>query len=72
MHNHDDKYPSRSGFEPGTTRLQAPVDMNEPSRPAPNKLILVFYYMSNGLTFETFNIIFRFFLLMLGYDLKMC
>ena len=21
MHNHDDKYPSRSGFEPGTPRL---------------------------------------------------
>ena len=33
MHNHDDKYPSRSGFEPGTPRLQAPVDTNEPSGP---------------------------------------
>ena len=31
MHNHDDKYPSRPGFEPGTLRLQAPVDTNEPS-----------------------------------------
>ena len=61
MHNHDDKYPSRSGFEPGTPRLQAPVDTNEPSRPAPIKLILEFYYMSNGLTFETFNIILNFF-----------
>ena len=39
MHNHDDKYPSRSGFEPGTPRLQAPVDINEPSGPAPIKLI---------------------------------
>ena len=29
MHNHDDKYPSRPGFEPGTPRLQAPVDTNE-------------------------------------------
>ena len=26
MHNHDDKYPSRPGFEPGTPKLQAPVD----------------------------------------------
>ena len=33
MHNHDDKYPSRSGFEPGTPKLQAPVDTNEPSGP---------------------------------------
>ena len=30
MHNQDDKYSSRPGFEPGTPRLQAPVDMNEP------------------------------------------
>ena len=28
MHNHDDKYSSRPGFEPGTPRLQAPVDTN--------------------------------------------
>ena len=34
MYNHDDKYPSRPGFEPGTSRLQAPVDTNEPSGPA--------------------------------------
>ena len=34
MHNHDDKYPSRPGFEPGTRRLQAPVDTNEISGPA--------------------------------------
>ena len=34
MHNHDDKYPSEPGFEPGTPRLQAPVDTNEPSGPA--------------------------------------
>ena len=34
MHNHDDKYPTRPGFEPGTSRLQAPVDTNEPSGPA--------------------------------------
>ena len=26
MHSHDDKYPARPGFEPGTSRLQAPVD----------------------------------------------
>ena len=31
MHNHDDKYPYRPGFEPGTSRLQAQVDTNEPS-----------------------------------------
>ena len=34
MHNHDDKYPSKPGFEPGTPRLQAPVDTNESSGPA--------------------------------------
>ena len=34
MHNHDDKYPGRSGLEPGTSWLQAPVDTNEPSGPA--------------------------------------
>ena len=31
---YDDKYPSRPRFEPGTPRLQAPVDTNEPSGPA--------------------------------------
>ena len=36
MHSHDDKYPYLPGFEPGTPRLQAPVDMNEPSWPAHN------------------------------------
>ena len=34
MHNYDDKYLSRPGFEPDTPRLQAPVDTNEPSGPA--------------------------------------
>ena len=29
MHNQDDKYPARPGFEPGTYRLQAPDDTNE-------------------------------------------
>ena len=33
IHNHDDKYPARPGLEPGTSRLQAPVDTNEPSGP---------------------------------------
>ena len=33
MHSHDDKYPSRPGFEPGTPRIQVPVDTNEPSGP---------------------------------------
>ena len=37
MHNHDDKYQARPGFEPGTSRLQAPIDTNEPSGPATNK-----------------------------------
>ena len=36
MHNHDDKYHSRPGFEPATSRLLAPVDTNEPSGPAFN------------------------------------
>ena len=31
MHNLDDKYPARPGFEPGTSRLQAPVDTNVPA-----------------------------------------
>ena len=31
MHKHDDKYPTRPGFEPGTYRLQALVNTNEPS-----------------------------------------
>ena len=34
MHNNDDKYPSRPGFEPCTPSLQALVDTNEPSGPA--------------------------------------
>ena len=34
MHDHDDKYPSRAEFEPGTPRLQALVDTNELSGPA--------------------------------------
>ena len=34
VHNHDDKYPARPGFEPGTSRLHAPVDTNESSGPA--------------------------------------
>ena len=34
MHNHDNSYPSRPGFEPGTPRLQASIDTNEPSGPA--------------------------------------
>ena len=38
MHNSDDKYTTGQGFEPGTSRLQAPVDTNEPSGPA----ILIF------------------------------
>ena len=33
MHNHDDKYPARPGFELGTSRLQAPAETNEPSGP---------------------------------------
>ena len=34
MHNLDKKYPARPGFEPGTSRLQASVDKNEPLGPA--------------------------------------
>ena len=34
MYSHNDKYPTRPRFEPGTFRLQAPVDTNEPSGPA--------------------------------------
>ena len=31
LHNHDDKYLARPGIEPGISRLQAPIDTNEPS-----------------------------------------
>ena len=34
MHNHEDKYPARPRFEPGTPRLQAPAYTIEPSGPA--------------------------------------
>ena len=34
MHNNDNKYPARPGFEPDTPRLQALVDMNESLWPA--------------------------------------
>ena len=34
MHYHHVKYPNRPGFEPGTYRLQATVDTNEPAEPA--------------------------------------
>ena len=37
MHNHDDKYQARPGFEPGTSRVQATFDTNEPSGPATNR-----------------------------------
>ena len=33
MHNHNDKYPAKLGFELGTSRFQAPVDTSEPSGP---------------------------------------
>ena len=39
MLNDNDKYPARPGFEPGPSRLQAPVDTNEPSGPGTNCLI---------------------------------
>ena len=48
MQNHDDKYPSRPGFEPGTPRLQAPVDTNEPSGPAYYMVIVVLFILSDG------------------------
>ena len=44
MNNHDDKYPARPGFEPGTSRFQAPVDTNEPSGPA----WILWYNFYNG------------------------
>ena len=34
MHNHDNKYPTRPEFKPGTYMLQSPVDTNELSGPA--------------------------------------
>ena len=46
MHNHDDKYLSRPGFEPGTPRLQGPVDTNEPSKSAWMQLPLLCIVLS--------------------------
>ena len=40
MHYNDVKYPARPEFEPGTSRLQAPVDTNEPSGPASTQAYL--------------------------------
>ena len=34
MHNPDDKYPTRPGFEPRTSEFQATTGPNEPSEPA--------------------------------------
>ena len=34
MHNPDDKYPTRSGFEPSTSMFRATTGPNEPSGPA--------------------------------------
>ena len=31
MHNPDDKYPTRPGFEPSTSEFQATIESNEPS-----------------------------------------
>ena len=33
MHNYDNKYPAQLGFEPATSRFQAPVYTNQPSGP---------------------------------------
>ena len=45
MHNHDDKYmyPTRPGFEPGTSRLQASLDTNESSGLALKKNCPIFF-----------------------------
>ena len=48
MQSHDDKYPSRPGFEPGTPRLQAPVDTNEPLGPARNNTMSAVRYNDNA------------------------
>ena len=53
MHNHDDKYPARPGFEPGTSRLQAPVDRNEPYGSArPNTVNENLTYTARVLTLD--------------------
>ena len=39
MHNYYDKYPARSGLEPGTSRLQVPVDTNKLSGLAINTCV---------------------------------
>ena len=37
MHNPDDKYPTRPGFEPSTSEFQATTESNEPSGRPPAK-----------------------------------
>ena len=55
MHNHGDKYPARPGFEPGTFRLQDPVDTSEPSGP----VVLSSIYVLNALFFARIVVIGR-------------
>ena len=45
MHNHGDKYPARPGLEPGTPRLQAPVDTNEFGKQFKSVLILHYEHL---------------------------
>ena len=70
MHNHDDKYPPRPGFEPGTPRLQAPVDKNKPSLPKLVKsysLLVCGNYHNNV---SVINTICRLFSLSLGHSMS--
>ena len=46
MHNHDDKYPARPGFEPGTFRLQAQIDTIEPWGPATWEVATIMFSLS--------------------------
>ena len=43
MHNHDDKYPARSGFKPGIYWLHDSVDTKEPLGLAISVLRMVIY-----------------------------
>ena len=56
MHNLDDKYPALTGFEPGTSRLQARVDTNEPLGPASTLTTLKYVYINHGDQWLLFNL----------------
>ena len=52
MHNYDYKYPARPGFEPGTSRLQAPIDTNEPY----NERLIIITYRATSVIYREYTV----------------